>query len=57
MTMELRDYTAALSSHPSGAQVPVQGEGMDAQSLPSKPDLDNGPWMELATRDLWDIGQ
>ena len=55
MPMQVRNYIAAQSSHLSGTQAPVQGEGMDAQPLPSKPHLDNGPWMDLATRDLWDL--
>ena len=55
MTMQVRNYIATQSSHPSGTKVPVQGEGMDGQPLPSEPHLDNRSWTDLATRDLWDL--
>ena len=55
ITVQVRDYIAMQSSHPSGPQAPVQGEGVDTQTLPSKSHLDNGPQMELTTRDLWDL--
>ena len=53
--MQVRDYIPARSSHPSDAWVPVQGEGVDTQSLPCEPQLDDGPWMKLTTRDLGDL--
>ena len=43
MTMQVRDYITTRSSYHSGVQVPVQGEGVDAQPLPRKAYLDNGP--------------
>ena len=55
MTMQVRDYLAAWSSHLSGTHMPIKGEGVDTQPLPSEPHLDNGPQMELTTRDLWDL--
>ena len=53
--MQVRDYIATWNSHPSCVQVPVQGEGVDTQPLSSKPHLDNGPQVELITRDLQDL--
>ena len=53
--MQVRDYIAAQSSHPSDTQVPVHCEGIGTQPLPSGPHLDNRPQTDLATRDLWDL--
>ena len=55
MTMQVRDYIATQCSCFSGAQTPVQGEGVDAWPLLSQPHLDNGPQMDLTTRDIWDL--
>ena len=55
MTTQVRDYIAAWSSHPSSTQAPVMGEGVEAWPLPSEPYLDNGPQMDLTTRNLWDL--
>ena len=35
--------------------MPVQGVGVDTQPLPSESHLDNRAWMELTTRDLWNL--
>ena len=43
MTMQVRDYIATWSGHPSGVQVPVHVDGVDMQPLPIEPPLDNGP--------------
>ena len=53
--MQVRNYIFVQSSWPSIGSAPVQGEGMDAWPLPSEFHLDNGPQMDLATRDLWDL--
>ena len=54
MSIQVRDYIAARSSHPSGTHLLTQGGDMKTQPLPSKPHLDNGPQPEL-TRDIWDL--
>ena len=54
MSVQVRNYIAARSSHPSGVQVPAQGGTVETGPLPSKPHLDNGPQTEL-TRDLLDL--
>ena len=54
MTMQVRDYIATWSSHPSGTQAPVKGKGVDARPLPSESHLDNGSQREL-TKDLCDL--
>ena len=53
--MQVRDYIAMCSSHPSGAQAPVQCDGVDTQALPSEPHLDNGLQTELITRYLQNL--
>ena len=46
ISMQVRDYIAAGGSHPSGAQVHVQG-GSGCPTSPSEPHLGDGPWPEL----------
>ena len=52
MILQVRDYIAARSSHPSGTQVPAQGGEVETQALPSEPSLDDGSQREL----IQDIG-
>ena len=53
-TMQVRDYIAATSSHPSGALAPAQGEEVETQPSPNEPHPNAEPQSDL-TQDIWEL--
>ena len=49
MTMQVRDYIAATSSHPSGTPVLAHGEEVETHPSPSMLYPDTEPWLDLTS--------